>query len=106
VMGYLGMPRRYYAYAPEFQVFHVLSTAGASILAVGYLFPFPYLFWSLRYGKEAGPNPWQATGLEWQTPSPPATENFEETPVVHHPPYEYSAEGFTPQAHLLQEDRT
>src|ERR671921_39544 len=39
LVGYLGMPRRYHMYPPEFQVFNVLSTAGATILGVGYVFP-------------------------------------------------------------------
>jgi cytochrome c oxidase subunit I len=90
VVGYLGMPRRYYHYAPEFQVLNVMSTAGASILAVGYVLPLIYLIWSLAYGTVAGSNPWGATGLEWQTPSPPPTDNFSETPVVTAGPYEYS----------------
>jgi cytochrome c oxidase subunit I len=89
VVGYLGMPRRYWQYPPEFQVYNVLSTAGASILAVGYLLPMVYLLWSLRYGKPAPDNPWQATGLEWKTASPPPTFNFEETPVVTWEAYEY-----------------
>lgn len=92
VMGYLGMPRRYHAYPPEFQVFNVLSTAGASILGVGYLLPFIYFIWSIKRGRAAGPNPWRATGLEWQTPSPPPKHNFEKTPIVTGPPYMYSAE--------------
>jgi cytochrome c oxidase subunit 1 len=90
VLGYLGMPRRYHSYPPEFQVLNVLSTAGASILAIGYVLPLIYLTWSMRYGQLAGPNPWGATGLEWQTPSPPPTENFEVTPVVTTEPYEYA----------------
>jgi cytochrome c oxidase subunit I len=89
ILGYLGMPRRYHVYAPEFQVLNVLSSAGASILAVGYLLPLAYLLWSLRYGRIAGPNPWQATGLEWTTPSPPPRDNFEATPVVTEEPYNY-----------------
>jgi cytochrome c oxidase subunit 1 len=89
LLGYLGMPRRYHVYPPEFQVLNVLSTAGASILAVGYVIPLIYLTWSLWHGKPAGPNPWKATGLEWQTPSPPPTENFYEIPVVTGPPYQY-----------------
>ena len=76
ILGYLGMPRRYHVYPEEFQVLNVLSTAGASILGVGYLLPLLYLIWSLRYGAIAPANPWGATGLEWQTPSPPPTENF------------------------------
>jgi len=90
VLGYLGMPRRYHAYPPEFQVLNVMSTAGASILGVGYLIPMIYFFWSLKYGAVAGPNPWGATGLEWRTSSPPPTENFKQTPVVTEEPYEYS----------------
>src|SRR5262252_160499 len=91
VLGYLGMPRRYHAYPPEFQVLNVMSTAGASILAVGYLLPMAYLIWSIRYGKRANDNPWDATGLEWQTPSPPPPENFEETPVVTGEAYDYGS---------------
>jgi len=89
IVGYLGMPRRYHVYPPEYQVLNVLSTAGASILAVGYLLPLIYLLWSLRWGKEAGPNPWGAPGLEWQTSSPPPPHNFETTPIVREPPYMY-----------------
>ncbi len=92
VLGYLGMPRRYHTYPPEFQVLNVMSSAGASILGVGYLLPLIYLIWSLRYGPIAGPNPWRATGLEWQTSSPPPTDNFLETPVVTDDPYNYEAE--------------
>jgi cytochrome c oxidase subunit I len=92
MLGYLGMPRRYHAYPPEFQVFNVLSTAGASILGIGYLLPLLYFLWSLRYGRSAGPNPWRATGLEWQTESPPPKHNFRETPIVTGPPYQYRAE--------------
>ena len=89
VVGYLGMPRRYHAYPPEFQVLNVLSTAGATVLGVGYMLPLLYLGWSLKYGAIAGDNPWQATGLEWQIQSPPLTENFLETPVMDHEAYDY-----------------
>ena len=91
MLGYLGMPRRYHAYPPEFQVFHVLSTAGASILGVGYLLPLIYFLWAMKRGRAAGPNPWRATGLEWQTPSPPPVHNFKQTPIVTGPPYMYDA---------------
>src|SRR5688572_2995204 len=89
VLGYLGMPRRYHAYPEEFQVLHVMSTAGASILGFGYLFPMSYLIWALRYGKVAPANPWKAKGLEWMTPSPPPTENFETIPIVREEAYAY-----------------
>jgi cytochrome c oxidase subunit I len=90
MLGYLGMPRRYATYPQEFQVLNVMSTAGASILAVGYAMPLVYLIWSMRYGPVAGPNPWRAKGLEWETPSPPPTENFEETPIVTEEAYAYN----------------
>jgi cytochrome c oxidase subunit 1 len=89
ILGYVGMPRRYWQYPPEFQVLNVLSTAGASVLAVGYLLPMIYLLWSLRYGPIADANPWGAAGLEWQTASPPPTLNFDETPVVTWEAYNY-----------------
>jgi cytochrome c oxidase subunit I len=90
ILGYLGMPRRYHAYPEEFQVLNVMSSAGASILGVGYVIPLIYLFWSMRYGKPAPANPWGSTGLEWDTPSPPPTENFPVTPIVTTEPYHYS----------------
>jgi cytochrome c oxidase subunit 1 len=91
LVGYVGMPRRYHAYAPEFQVLNVLSTAGATILAAGYLLPMIYLGWSLKFGRKAGTNPWGAVGLEWATSSPPPKENFYETPVVTWEAYDYPA---------------
>jgi cytochrome c oxidase subunit 1 len=89
ILGYLGMPRRYHAYPPEFQVLNVLSTAGATILAIGYILPAIYFLWSLKYGQIAGSNPWNATGLEWQTQSPPLKDNFEETPIVDFEAYDF-----------------
>jgi len=89
ILGLLGMPRRYFSYSPEFQVLNVLSSAGASVLASAYLLPLAYLTWSLFHGERAPANPWGATGLEWQTASPPPTVNFVEIPVVTHGPYAY-----------------
>jgi cytochrome c oxidase subunit 1 len=90
ITGYLGQPRRYHAYAPEFQVLNVMSTAGASVLGLGFLIPLIYLMWSLRFGKPAGNNPWGAKGLEWETTSPPPTFNFDQTPVVTEEAYAYA----------------
>ncbi len=92
ILGYLGMERRYYSYPPEFQVWNIFSSAGASVLAIGYALPFFYLGWSLFRGKRAGSNPWAATGLEWQTSSPPPAHNFDKTPTVTRPPYQYRPE--------------
>jgi cytochrome c oxidase subunit 1 len=90
LLGYMGMPRRYWQYPPEFQVLNVFSTAGSTILAVGYVLPMVYFLWSMRYGKIAPDNPWGAAGLEWMTSSPPPTTNFEETPVVTWEAYDYA----------------
>ena len=94
LLGYLGMPRHYHTYPDEagYQILHVLSTAGATILGAGFLMPAVYLLWSLVYGKPAGDNPWRAKGLEWETTSPPPVFNFDKTPVVTEPPYNYSSE--------------
>ncbi|WP_428305949.1 cytochrome c oxidase subunit I [Lacipirellula sp.] len=89
ILGYLGMPRRYHVYDEGFQVLNVMSSAGASILGIAYLFPITYLIWSLKYGEKASANPWNAVGLEWMTSSPPPTENFTETPIVDFEAYEY-----------------
>lgn len=90
IVGYLGMPRRYHIYPEEFQILNVLSSAGATILGVGYLIPLIYFVWSLRYGPKASANPWRAKGLEWErVPSPPTTHNYEDIPVVIEDAYEY-----------------
>jgi cytochrome c oxidase subunit 1 len=99
--GYSGMARRIAVYDEKYQVLNVMSSAGASILGLGYLLPFSYLLWSLKYAKEAGPNPWGATGLEWTTPSPPPPENFPVTPTVSHEPYLFTtAEAEVEVAHV------
>jgi len=79
ILGYVGMPRRYYQYPPEFQMLNVLSTAGATILGVGYLFPLVYLIWSLKYGEVASDNPWNAAGLEWKPPRRRPRSTFTKT---------------------------
>ena len=103
ILGYVGMPRRYYEYPQEYQVLNVMSTAGASILAVGYIMPLVYLLLSLKLGKVAGDNPWGAYGLEWQTSSPPPTHNFEETPIVTSGPYDYELQEHADMHRAVQE---
>jgi len=90
LLGADGMPRRYHEYPDRFQLLNVLSSAGASILAVAYALPLCYLLWSLRHGAPAPDNPWEARGLEWQTRSPPPKHNFVEPPQVDRDsPYAY-----------------
>ena len=91
ILGYLGMPRRYHSYPPEWQTLNVMSSAGATILGVGYLIPMLYLIWSLKWGPKASANPWGAVGLEWETTSPPPTHNFAASPVVTTEAYDYAA---------------
>jgi len=66
-----------------------MSSAGASILGIGYLIPLIYLTWSMRYGPVASSNPWRAKGLEWTIPSPPPTAKFTEIPIVTEEAYNY-----------------
>jgi len=91
ILGYMGMPRRYAMYPPEMQVLNVFSTAGATVMGFGYLLTVVYLGWSLVNGRRAGDNPWGAYGLEWQTTSPPPTENFVTVPVVTGEAYDYGS---------------
>ncbi|MGH6985674.1 MAG: cytochrome c oxidase subunit I [Caulobacteraceae bacterium] len=93
IMGYLGMPRRYAHYPPQFQIWHVMSSCGALVLGAAYLLPLGYLGLSLFRGASAGKNPWDATGLEWTVPSPPPTHNFDVIPVVTSEPYMYHGLG-------------
>jgi cytochrome c oxidase subunit 1 len=90
LLGVQGMPRRYHAYPPEYQVLNVLSSAGAVVLALGYLLPLGYLAWSLWRGARATDNPFGATGLEWQTASPPPTHNFDRAPAAPGEAYAYA----------------
>ncbi len=96
VLGYLGMPRRYYAYPEEFQILNVLSTAGAGVLGLGYALIVFYLVASLFKERNAPANPWGATGLEWQIQSPPITLNFDVDPIVTEDAYNYA--GRAPKA--------
>jgi cytochrome c oxidase subunit 1 len=94
-LGYHGMPRRYHTYVEEFQVLHIMSTAGASVLGVGYMIMASYLGWSLFKGRKATSNPFNARGLEWETTSPPPTENFLTAPVVTQEAYAYDKPSVT-----------
>jgi len=96
IMGYAGMPRRYGAYPPEFQIWNVMASSGAVLLAAAYLLPMGYLTLSLFRGARATDDPWNATGLEWRTSSPPPPHNFKRMPVVDQGPYLYHPEAEGP----------
>ena len=87
--GFLGNPRRYFDYLPDFTVYHQISGIGAVLVAAGLLTVLYNFYRGLRSGQEAGPNPWNATTLEWHIPSPPPLENFSKIPYVDFEPYEY-----------------
>jgi cytochrome c oxidase subunit 1 len=89
ILGLEGMPRRYFQYQPQFQTNHIISTVGSWILAVGLIIMFGNLIRSIFKGEKAPMNPWGGKTLEWQIPSPPPEENFEEIPVITHGPYKY-----------------
>jgi cytochrome c oxidase subunit I len=90
LLGNYGMPRRYYSYPERFWALNVASTAGSTLLAFGFLIILVYLLVSLRDGAIAGPNPWGSRGFEWNTLSPPPTENFVGQPVFPRAPHDYT----------------
>jgi cytochrome c oxidase subunit I len=108
-LGFEGVPRRYYAYgetafmSESVQSLNAGITIAAIIVAAAQLVFLANLVWSLFRGRPSGPNPWNATTLEWQTAhTPPQHGNFgPELPVVYRWPYDYSVPGarddFIPQ---------
>lgn len=90
ILGYMGMPRRYYDYLPQFEPLQRISTVGSWILAGTIFFIIGYLIHALVKGKKATSNPWGGVTLEWHIPSPPPLENFKEIPTVTHEPYDFS----------------
>ncbi|CAN5608820.1 cytochrome c oxidase subunit I [soil metagenome] len=97
ILGYMGMPRRYYDYLPEFQSLHILSTVGSWIMILGIIIMFTNLYRGLRRGKKAPMNPWGGTTLEWTISSPPPMENFTDIPVVTGGPYDRPEESYKTQ---------
>ncbi|MEJ2103842.1 MAG: cytochrome c oxidase subunit I [Ignavibacteriaceae bacterium] len=90
VMGWLGMPRRYYDYLPEFQSYHVISTIGSWILVPAILLMAYNMYRSVFKGKVVTEkNVWGGETLDWITDTPPIHENFEQLPVVSTDPYQY-----------------
>ncbi len=90
IMGYMGMPRRYYDYLPMFTPYQRISTIGSWILAGTIFFMVGYFIHALFKGKKATSNPWGGVTLEWHIASPPPMENFHEIPAITHEPYDFS----------------
>jgi cytochrome c oxidase subunit 1 len=91
ILGSRGMPRRYYNYIDQFQPLHAFSTVGSWLIGAGFMIMLVYLLASLKNGPRAPKNPWGGISLEWETASPPITENFHETPEMTHGPYDFAA---------------
>jgi cytochrome c oxidase subunit 1 len=90
ILGSRGMPRRYYNYIEQFQFLHQLSTVGSWLIGAGFFWMLYYLLASLKTGEKAPKNPWGGKTLEWETESPPPTENFRHDVVVTHGPYDFN----------------
>ncbi|MGA7159363.1 MAG: cbb3-type cytochrome c oxidase subunit I [Bacteroidota bacterium] len=107
IVGLAGVSRRLwdggaqYAHAQPVLHWNEFMSHGAWALGVFQLFFIFNLFWSMKKGRKVEENYWQATTLEWATPTPPPHGNFLTVPEVFRPPYEYSVPGakrdFTPQ---------
>ena len=99
VMGLVGMPRRYsqfteYEFLKSLHPLVIFVSVAALVTAAVQLVFYFNLVWSLFKGKKAGANPWEATTLEWVTPSPPPHDNFAgHMPTVYRGPYEFSVPG-------------
>ncbi len=92
VLGYMGMPRRYYTHLPQYHTLHVVASIGAFIMVSGILLFFGNLVVALFRGKRAVQNPWGGVSMEWQIPTPPPLDNFETVPVIMTRPYVFNPE--------------
>ncbi len=94
VLGYMGQPRRYYDYLPQFQGYHVFATVGSLVMVAGLILMIGNLLRGLMKGEKAAENPWGGTTLEWKVPSPPPLENFEDIPLVVGGPYVHGKDSY------------
>ena len=89
IIGFQGMPRRYFDYPVQFHPAQVISSIGGFILVSGLIFMLYNLVQGARKGPKAPDNPWNGSTLEWTLPSPPSLENFDEEPMIKENPYDY-----------------
>ena len=110
-LGMAGAPRRYaqfteFTYLAKLQPLAVHISWAAFVTGAAQIILLFNIFWSMKFGKKAPANPWQATTLEWVIPSPPPHDNFGEVePVVYRGPYEFSVPG-APEDFTLQTEPT
>jgi len=108
-LGIAGNPRRYadftnFEFMGKLMPVHTFMTWAAILTAAAQIIFVVNLVWSMKKGKKAPVNPWDATTLEWTIPSPPPFDNFAgKHPVVNHGPYEYSVPG-APKDYIMQSD--
>jgi cytochrome c oxidase subunit I len=84
ISGLLGMPRRIYTYPAGlgWEWPNIVTSIGAFLFATGILLFLINVFMSIRNGKKAPDNPWDAPSLEWMTPSPPPSYNYVVIPGI------------------------
>jgi cytochrome c oxidase subunit 1 len=92
VLGYMGMPRRYFTHLPQYHSLHVVASIGGFVLAAGLVMLFANLVVALWKGEPAEQNPWGGVTLEWQVPTPPPADNFAVLPVIKDRPYIFNPE--------------
>jgi len=83
-LGMSGMPRRIPDYPAAYEMWNHIASLGYAVMAVGMVFFFLNIVWSLLRGAPAGDNPWGegAATLEWTLSSPPPYHQFETLPVI------------------------
>jgi len=92
IAGQKGMPRRYWDYIPEYEIYNKLSSIGSALIGIGFFIALFYIIYALVKGPKTKKNPWAAATLEWEADCPPPTENFHHDPVVTHGPYDLTSE--------------
>ncbi|MCL4116659.1 UNVERIFIED_CONTAM: hypothetical protein GTU68_013965 [Idotea baltica] len=109
LLGIAGMPRRYadpylHPYLEHLLPLNQFMTISAIVMGLAQLLLLGNFFYSIKFGKKAGRNPWGANGLEWMAPSPPGHGNFDVAPICYRGPYEYSSPMVDDRDFLMQTD--
>ena len=92
ILGWEGMPRRYFDYVPQYSTLHLIVSIGSFIMVTGIFLMLANLIYGMFKGAKAPSNPWGGATLEWTLPSPPESEDFEVIPTITKGPYDYGNE--------------